>query len=127
MLYLKHASGTAREVVNRLTAACAAHNFGVLSVIDLKEKMRAKGVDFQPDCLILEVCNPHQAKTVLNVDLSISTVLPCRISVYRDKDTLHVATLRPTALINFFNQPSLLPVAHQVEQSLLAIIDSACP
>jgi uncharacterized protein (DUF302 family) len=65
-----------------LRDAAARHKFGVLSVINLKEKMQEKGVDFGGDCSVYEVCNPHQAKRALEGNGAVSTALPCRISVY---------------------------------------------
>ena len=72
------------HVAIHLGAALARHKFGVLGVHDLKAKMAEKGVPFARECRIFEVCNPHQAKTVLEANLEISTALPCRISVYEE-------------------------------------------
>jgi uncharacterized protein (DUF302 family) len=44
--------------------------------------MKKKGVEFNDDCWIYEVCNPVQAKEVLAANGAVSTALPCRISVY---------------------------------------------
>jgi uncharacterized protein (DUF302 family) len=41
-----------------------------------------EGVDFSRECLIFEVCQPQQAKKVLEENMSISTMRPCRISLY---------------------------------------------
>ena len=68
------------RVARDLEEAVARHKFGVLGVHDLKATMANKGVDFGPECRIFEVCNPHQAKKVLEANLEISTALPCRIS-----------------------------------------------
>jgi uncharacterized protein (DUF302 family) len=126
MLYVKETSGSAREVVERVVNAAAENKFGVLGVHDLKEKMAAKGVDFQRECLIVEVCNPGKAKSVLEANMAISTALPCRISVYEDAGKVKVATLRPTALLELFGNPGLAPVAREVEETIVRIIDRAC-
>ena len=80
-LYEREAKGTVEEVVARLEEAVKANKFGVLGVINLKEKMEAKGVSFGRECVIVEACNPMQAKKVLEADMTISTALPCRVSV----------------------------------------------
>ena len=82
MLYTKESEDSVEQVSEKLTAAVEASGFGVLGVHDLKEKMAAKGVSFGPQCRIFEVCNPSQAKQVLEANMLISTALPCRISVY---------------------------------------------
>ena len=109
-----------------LPRACAAHKFGVLGVHDLKEKMREKGVEYRGDCLVFEVCNPHQAKVVLEANPDISTALPCRISVYSTPDgKTRLSTMRPTALIDLFDSRELRTVAEEVEEALHAIMKEA--
>jgi uncharacterized protein (DUF302 family) len=88
--------------------------------------MNAKGVAFHQACRILEVCNPKQARDVLEADMSISTALPCRILVYEDAGVIKVATLRPTALFQLFNNKEMAHVARKVEETLMRIIDTAC-
>jgi uncharacterized protein (DUF302 family) len=126
MLYVKETTGSAKEVVERLEKAAAAHKFGVLGVHNLREKMAAKGVDFPHECLVVEVCNPMEAKSVLEANLEISTALPCRISVYEEAGRVKVATLQPTALLELFGNPELAPVAREVEETLVRIMDQAC-
>ena len=126
MLYSKETTGTVQEVVEKIRQAASQNQFGVLEVFDLKEKMADKGVEFGPECQIVEVCNPMQAKKVLEANMSISTALPCRISVYQEGDKVKVATLKPTILLNLFGNPELEPVAQSVEDTIIRIIDSAC-
>lgn len=126
MLYTREAKGAVDEVVAKIEAAAAANQFGVLGVHNLKEKMAAKGVDFGPECQVLEVCNPGKAKTVLEADMSISNALPCRISVYEEAGGVKVSTIKPTVLLKMFNHPELEPVAQEVEDIMLRIVDTAC-
>ena len=126
MLYVKEAKGTVREVGEKLTAAAAVNKFGVLGTHDLRQKMADKGVEFHGQCLVFEVCNPLQAKQVLEADPSISTALPCRISVYEQEGKVKVATLKPTALLSLFGRPQLASVAQTVEDAILRIVNAAC-
>ncbi len=126
MLYIKDAQGTVQQIGARLEEAAAASRFGVMGVHNLKEKMASKGIGFGPQCLIYEVCNPEQAKRVLEADMSISTVLPCRISVYEANGGVKVATMLPTAMLALFERDDLEPVAREVEQTIVKIIDAAC-
>ena len=73
-----------KEVAGDLLEAIPPHQFGVMATHDLRKTMESKGVEFSRECLIFEVCNPHQAKRVLEAHMEISTALPCRISVYRE-------------------------------------------
>ena len=126
MLYVRETNKSVDEVCNKIQEAAVQNKFGVIAVIDLKEKMAAKGVQFGPQCRIIEVCNPMQAKKVLEKNMTISSALPCRISVYQEAGKVKVITLRPTILFNLFGNPELEQVAKDVEDTLLRIIDAAC-
>ena len=126
MLYVRETNKSVDEVCNKIQEAAVQNKFGVIAVIDLKEKMAAKGVQFGPQCRIIEICNPMQAKKVLEKNMTISSALPCRISVYQEAGKVKIITLRPTVLFNLFGNPELEPVAKDVEDTLLRIIDAAC-
>jgi uncharacterized protein (DUF302 family) len=126
MLYIKETNKSIDEVCNKIQEAAAQNKFGVLGIIDIKEKMAAKGVQFGPQCRIIEVCNPAQAKTVLEKNMTISSALPCRISVYQEAGKVKVITMLPTVMLRLFNNPELEPVAKDVEAAITRIIDSAC-
>jgi uncharacterized protein (DUF302 family) len=74
----------------------------------------------------MEVCNPQKAKAVLEENMSISTALPCRISIYQEDGRVKIATIRPSMLLNLFDSPELQAVAREVEDTLVRIIDTAC-
>ena len=105
-----------------LQAAVQANHFGVMQVHNLKETMAKKGVDFARECLIFEVCQPQQAKKVLEQNMSVSTALPCRISIYEEGGKTILATLRPTTLLAMFNVPELEGVAREVETTIEKIM-----
>ena len=126
MIYARESQGSIGDVAKRLEEAVAAEKFGILGVHDLKQKMNAKGVEFQSECRIFDVCNPQRAKAVLEADMSISTALPCRISVYEEAGTVKVSALRPTAVLGLFGRPELEPVSKEVEGSMIRMIDAAC-
>jgi len=113
------------EIDARLHEAAARHKFGIITTHDLKETMKNKGVEFGGECLIYEVCNPHQAKKVLEANGAISTALPCRISVYKAGDEYRLATLLPTVLLRMFGQPELEPVAAEVEAVIKSMMEEA--
>ena len=108
-----------------LQAAVQKHHFGVLHVHNLKETMAKKGVEFERECLIYEVCQPQQARKVLEHNMTVSTMLPCRISVFEENGQTVLATLKPTALVEWFNEPALREVAREVEETLILIMTEA--
>lgn len=113
-------------VIDRdLRASAARHQFGVIAVHDLQDTLRQKGISLGMQCQIYEVCNPHQAKKVLEADGAISTALPCRISVYGDGKTYTLATMLPTAMMEAFGRPEIAEVAREVEEIILEMMDDA--
>ena len=127
MLHIVESRKPLDRVAKDLEEAVARHQFGVLGVHDLKATLAKKGVDFSPERRIFEVCNPHQAKKVLEANLEISTALPCRISLYEEGRARKLATIKPTSLINLYSTPGLRAVAQEVEATLEAIMaEAAC-
>lgn len=116
---------TVKEAAAALHLAVPANQFGVMKVHDLKETMWKKGVEFDHECLIFEVCQPQQAKKVLDENMSISTALPCRICIYEEGGKTILATLKPTTLLAMFNTPQLNHVAQEVENTILKIMTEA--
>ncbi len=125
MLYRVESRKSLSQVAHDLEAATQKHKFGVMAVHNLKDKLREKGVHFDRDCLIYEVCNPHQAKKVLDANPEISTALPCRISVYQEGASVVLATIRPSAMLELFDTAGLEAVALEVEEAITNIMDEA--
>ena len=113
------------EAAAALQTAVQANHFGVMQVHNLKETMAKKGVEFARECLIFEVCQPQQGKKVLDENMSVSTALPCRISIYEEGGKTILATLKPTTLLAMFNAPKLEGVAQEVEGTILKIMAAA--
>ena len=116
---------TVSETAAALQTAVQANHFGVMQVHNLKETMTKKGVAFARECLIFEVCQPQQAKRVLAQNMSVSTALPCRISLFEEGSKTILATLKPTTLLAMFNTPQLEGVAQEVEDVIVKIMREA--
>jgi uncharacterized protein (DUF302 family) len=116
---------TVSETAAALQNAVQANHFGVMQVHNLKETLAKKGVEFARECLIFEVCQPQQAKKVLEQNMSVSTALPCRISIYEEGGKTILATLKPTTLLAMFKTPQLEGVAQEVEATLVKIMKEA--
>jgi uncharacterized protein (DUF302 family) len=126
MLYSVDTEKPLARLREDLPKACAARKYGVLSVIDLKERMKEKGVDYGGECLIFEVCNPQKARETLEANPEISTALPCRISAFKTRDgKTRLSTIRPGRLIDLFGTPRLKQLAGEVEAALTAIMNEA--
>lgn len=123
MVHIVESTRSVKEIERLLPETAKRHQFGVLGTHDLKAKLNEKGLPFENECVVFEVCNPQSAQRVLLQDLGLSTALPCRISVYRDGGKTKIATINPTTLLAMFHAPGLDAVAQQVERDLFAIMD----
>ncbi len=109
-----------------LESAIKKHDFGVLYVHDLGATLREKGVEFKEECMIFEVCNPVQATKVLNSDMSLNMVLPCRISVYTEKGRTKIGFVMPTQMLAALSKDEeLAQTAEEVEEEMIKILDEA--
>ncbi len=125
MIYSKESSRSPEDVGKRLAEAAARHKFGVLHVLDLRQTLDAKGIQLGSECSVYDVCNPQAAARALQADMKVSTVLPCRISVFSHAGGCSISTVKPTSLFHATGLEGAEALAEEVERELLAIIDEA--
>ena len=113
------------EVRQRFEEAAAENRFAVLGVHDVGERLRAKGLRFDRKFYVYEVCNPAAAKKVLDTNVRIGTALPCRVSIYTDGGEVVLETLKPTAMMAMFGEPTLDGTAREIETSIEAMMGAA--
>ena len=124
MLHIKTTAKSVDEVSQALETTVPEFKFGLLHTHDLKQTMKNKGVEFDHECRVFEVCNPHHAKIVLTEDIRVNMALPCRISVWNDGGETKVGTLLPTQLMGVFGESEKMgATAVEVEEVMLKIID----
>ncbi|MCM3443209.1 DUF302 domain-containing protein [Metabacillus halosaccharovorans] len=114
-----------KEAVSSLELKLKEEKFGVLWKFDIKEKLQEKGLEFESDYLVLEVCNPHEAERVLKENLLVGYFLPCKIVVYSDNGKTKIGMPRPTALINLINNEEIKRLAKDIEERLIQCINKS--
>lgn len=126
MKYVIESRKSVEQAGADLESAVARHEFGVLNVLDLKATLREKGVEFEHECRIYSVCNPKIAARVLDEDMSLNMALPCRISVYEEDGRTRIGMIPPQMMLGILaKSASLDQAAHEVEETMIAIIDEA--
>ena len=109
-----------------LEAAVKRHGFGVLHVHDLGATLRSKGIAFDQQCKVFEVCNPGQAAKVLATDMRLNMALPCRISVFTDRGNTRIGLIKPVQMLSALSQdPALAQIAREVEDKTIQMVDEA--
>ena len=125
MTYSKHSSRSSEELEKRLREAATRHKFGILHVHDLRQTLQSKGIELGSECRVYDVCNPQAASKALHTDMRVSTVLPCRISIFSENQGCTIATVRPTSLLQATGLDGVASLADEVEREVIAIIDEA--
>jgi len=79
--------------------ALAGQGFGVLTEIDVAATLRAKlGVERAP-LKILGACNPTFAHRALEIDESVSLLLPCNVVLAETADGTKISAVDPRELM----------------------------
>ena len=126
MYYIVETDKTFEQAATDLDAAVKAHGFGVLHVHDLGGTLRSKGIEFDEQCKVFEVCNPGQAAKVLSTDMRLNMALPCRISVFTDKGKTQIGLIKPAQMLSSLSdEPALVQVAEEVEAKTIQMVDDA--
>lgn len=100
-------------------------DFGVLYQLNFKEKIESKGMDFSGNFEVLEVCNPKQAKEVLEKRIEVGYFLPCKVVVYEKEDDVYIGLMKPTVLIDLLEDNDLITIAKEVESILVDAVEAA--
>ena len=126
MYYVVETEKSFDQAAADLEAAVKNHGFGVLHIHDLGSTLRSKGVSFDEQCKVFEVCNPIQAAKVLSSDMRLNMALPCRISVFTDGGKTEIGLIRPADMLASLSEdPALAEVAKEVEAKTIQMIDEA--
>ena len=126
MYYIVETKKSFEQASADLDAAVKRHQFGVLHVHDLGATLRSKGIAFDEQCRVFEVCNPAQAAKVLAADMRLNMALPCRISVFTEKGKTKLGLITPVKMLSSLSQdPALLEVAREVEEKTIQMVDEA--
>jgi uncharacterized protein (DUF302 family) len=116
---------TFEVAVEDLKKCLSENKFGVLWELDFKDKLQEKGLDFDKHFKILEVCNPEQAKRVLDKYIEAGYFLPCKVVVYEKEEGVFIGMMKPRELISLLQNEELISVAEEVEDILVKAIDKS--
>jgi uncharacterized protein (DUF302 family) len=126
MYYIVETDKSFEQAAIDLEAAVTRNGFGVLYIHDLSAKLQSKGIPFEEQCRVFEVCNPAQAAKVMAADMNLNMALPCRISVYTKQGSTKIGLIKPTGIISALsNDKELKKIATEVEESTIRMIDEA--
>ena len=126
MFYFASTHKTFNEACKDLEESIKHHGYGLLHTYDFNMIFQEKGVDFDKECRVFEVCNPSQAKLVMDNDMKLNMALPCRISVYTENEEVKIGMVSPLKMLNVLSRDEIaLEVAREVDATLRKVIDEA--
>jgi uncharacterized protein (DUF302 family) len=126
MYYIVESEKNFGQAAADLDAAVKRHGFGVLHIHDVGVTLRSKGVVFEEQCWIFEVCNPLQAAKVMSADMRLNMALPCRISVFTEKGKTKIGLIKPGQMLAALSDSAeLAQVAKEVEEKTFLMVNEA--
>lgn len=110
-------------VVEKVTEELKKEGFGIISEINIHEKLKEKlNVDFRW-YKILGACNPAYAYKALKEEDKIGTMLPCNIILQQISDNLiEVAAVDPVASMQAIENENLAIIASEIRTKLEKVI-----
>ena len=112
------------DAVEKVTAALLEEGFGVISEIDLHEKIKDKlGIDFKK-YRILGACNPAYSYRALQAEDKIGVMLPCNVLVIEQGvNEIEIAAVNPTEAMMAVRNDVVAEVAAKVGEHLKKAMD----
>ena len=113
------------DAVSDLSTELKEIGFGVLETLDFKKILVDKGLEFEDNYRLMEVCNPKLAKQVLETNPDLGLLLPCTIAVYQKDNENYISLARPTSLLSMASENNLKFSGEEIEDNLIKVIDKA--
>jgi uncharacterized protein (DUF302 family) len=112
------------KVIEQVREALKNEGFGILTEIDVKEKMKEKlGLDMNK-YIILGACNPANAYKAILAEENIGLMLPCNVIVYEKGSKTVLSVIRPTVAMQTIENSELQILAEAVEAQLKKSFDA---
>lgn len=113
------------QAVLQVTEGLKKEGFGVLSEINIDEKLTEKlGIDFRK-YKILGACNPAYAYKALQLEDKIGVMLPCNVIIQETIDgAIEVAAVNPIVSMSGIENPGLMKIAGEIQTKLKTVIDN---
>ena len=122
MQYMEVTNKSVQEVIDSLKEVAPRYKYVIQHIHNVQETLKSKGIDLENECQIVDICNPIVAEKFLSEDMSLSIIMPCKISVYTQDGETMIAMNSLVQLVDDIN-PDLIDLAQETQEVLLEIID----
>lgn len=124
--HTKKFTGTTIELIRpNVEEELKKEGFGILTEIDIKETMKKKlDKDYLPH-IILGACNPVYADKVLSIEPSISTMLPCNVTLRQlDSGEVEVSIIDPLSTMSVIENKAIESYAKEIDDKLVRVLNN---
>ncbi|MFQ3308508.1 MAG: hypothetical protein ACI977_000746 [Candidatus Nanohaloarchaea archaeon] len=112
------------EAIEKTEQELGKQDFGVLTEINIQEKLEKKlDVEFQ-EYTILGACSPSHAYEALQEETELGLLLPCNVIVYKEEGNVYVSAVNPEKLLELTDNDELEEVAIEIKEGLTKAIDN---
>lgn len=113
------------QAIERVTETLKAEGFGIITSINLTEKLKEKlGVDFR-NYVVLGACNPSIAYKALQLEDKIGVMLPCSVVVQEQSaGKIEVAVVDPVKSMQAVENPDLGDRLGEVRTMLMKAVEN---
>ncbi len=111
--------------IENVKVALKEQGFGVVSEINMQEKLKKGTGNDVPKYTILGACNPTGAYQALQIEDHIGVMLPCNVIV-RETSTgkVEVAAINPQKTMQSIGNPDMIPLAQEISEKLMKVLKS---
>jgi uncharacterized protein (DUF302 family) len=104
--------------VKKTKQKLAEVGFGVLTEIDIKEKILEKLGKRMENYLILGACHPESAFEAIKSEMEIGLLLPCNVLVYEKNNEVFVSVINPEVALMLTENSSLEDLSRSIKKRL---------
>ena len=108
MFYELTTSRYVNDVISSLQELAPEAGFSILHQYDFFTILEGKGFPIEAKVWTFELCRASMAPKMLQQFPLFSTMMPCRISIYEDAGTTHIATMDMMPMIEMIKEDAEL-------------------
>ena len=113
-----------KETEKIFVAGIGVLDFSILHIHDMQEILEKHGKSLKERCKIYEICNAELAKAVFSTEMSMSLVLPCRISIFEESGKTHIGMISPTYMMEgITNDHAIKSLVKRLEKEVTTMLE----
>jgi uncharacterized protein (DUF302 family) len=111
--------------IENVKIALKEQGFGVVSEINMQEKLKNGTGNDVPKYTILGACNLNGAYQALQIEEQIGVMLPCNLIVRETSNgKVEVAAINPERTMQSIGNPDMIPLAREISDKLKLALDA---